>query len=233
MMKISTISESEMHEAGVASLSNRPTSPYVYGGEGLTPSELKERFDRLPRLVASRLNLLLRAVGESPELPECTGGSLLEMLPSGMFPTERPEHTLANLLAELLDGTASGYLTVGARSLADALDAKEEASRIALGGVGTHLTPESDTEYRLGEVTSLTVSLPDEPTERYTAVLVFDTLPKNGDSEITLPASLTLSGDDVIEGELLPFGGRHYTVMIWYDGGYQGIVRSVPRGVGR
>ncbi len=224
-MRIEQITESEMREAGVVSLSNRPSSPYAYGGDGLSPTALKERFDRLPRLVAERLNLLLEGLAAMPELSDLSGGSIAEWILTGMFPEENAGHTLAELLRDLLDGTAAGYLTVGGRSLGDALDGKESRARVSKGGAEVQL--DADSEVRCGKVSELTVALPDLPEEGYGATLVFDTEREDGATAVYMPSGVRWSGDDVVDGAFVPLGGRHYTCIFWYDGAYQAVVRGV------
>ncbi len=71
-MSLREITEYEMRVAGVASLPTRPTSPREFGGRGYTAAQLKEAFDRLPRLVAERYNELVGYL---------TDGSFLSELP--------------------------------------------------------------------------------------------------------------------------------------------------------
>lgn len=224
-MKVQQITESEMREAGVVSLSNRPSSPYAYGGDGLSPTALKERFDRLPRLVAERLNLLLRALEAEPELTDFSGGSVAECLPTGMFPEQNATHTLAELFRDLLDGTAAGYFSVGGKTLNDAVDAKENRSLVRVGSGEVLL--DADSEVRCGKVSELTVRLPATPEDGYGAVLIFDTEPGDGIPSVNMPSGVHWSGDDVLNNVFIPLGGRHYTCIFWYDGAYQASVRGV------
>ena len=50
------MTESEATRAGVSSLANRPNDASRYGDGGLTPEQLKAKFDNLPRLVKDRFN---------------------------------------------------------------------------------------------------------------------------------------------------------------------------------
>lgn len=228
-MTIKKLDESEILAAGVSSLSNRPTAPYAFGGEGLTPTALKARFDLLPRLIAERLNALIGLLLTAPDLDDPAGDSLAETIRSGIPVGDGQEHTLADFLREVLDGTASGYLRVGDESLAEAMAGKEPKSRVrVMAGEGV-IELESDLELRLGELGRLRVTLPSTPREDFAVTLVFDSKAKEGDSYLACPGEIKWSGDDVINGQLVILGGRHYTCMIWYDGGYQGIARSVPR----
>ena len=58
------ITTEEIEENAVASLPTRPTESVSFGGRGYTSAEMKAAFDRLPRLVAERLNSLLLDIDE-------------------------------------------------------------------------------------------------------------------------------------------------------------------------
>ena len=69
------ITTEEIEENAVASLPTRPTESVSFGGRGYTSAEMKAAFDRLPRLVAERLNSLLLDIDE---------GEILEAIPTGI-----------------------------------------------------------------------------------------------------------------------------------------------------
>ncbi len=69
-MSLIPITEQEMKTAGVSSLPARPTAPREFGGKGLTAQEMKEAFDRLPRLVAARYNTLLAHIKDGKYLKD-------------------------------------------------------------------------------------------------------------------------------------------------------------------
>ena len=227
-MTISKLSESEMLEAGVTSLSSRPSAPYAWGGDGLTPRALKERFDRLPRLIAERLNSLLAMILEVPNLADPSKDSIAEVIRSGLLENDG-EHTLADFFRDLLSGEAAEYLRVGEETLSEALAGKESISRVFTAEGSGSLALPNASDLRLGELGTLTVILPHEPKQDYGASLVFDTKSENGASTIDFTESVKWSGDDVLSEHFMPFASRHYTCYIWYDGAYQGIVRSVAR----
>ncbi len=82
-MSLREITEYEMKSQGVVSLPTRPTSPREFGGRGYTPTELKEAFDRLPRLVAERYNELIDYITDGSylgEIPYGDGTTLLAHL---------------------------------------------------------------------------------------------------------------------------------------------------------
>ena len=103
-MKATKILENEISACAVASLPTRPTSSLAFGGGGYTPTQLKNAFDRLPRLVSDRLNMLL---------DDILDGEIAESIPTGI--TE--SHTLAKLFSDIADGSLASYLSVGERSL--------------------------------------------------------------------------------------------------------------------
>lgn len=223
------MTEGEIWEAGISSLSNRPTSSYAYGGEGLTPAAMKARFDRLPRMIADRVNALIAMLLATPSLSDPSGESIAEMIKSGLQPEKNEGHTLADFFRELVDGSIGAYLKVGDEPLHDVLASKEQGTRIEHGEGSGELLLKSGREVRIGELDDLCITLPSEPSPDYAAMLVFDTKGENGASRLTLPSEIVWSGDDVVDGAFGPLGGRHYTLMLWYDGRYQGIVRSVKR----
>lgn len=69
-MPINLISEREMALSGVSSLPLTPTASPALGGRNYTPAEMKAAFDRLPRLVAERLNELLSMLRDGGILGE-------------------------------------------------------------------------------------------------------------------------------------------------------------------
>ena len=63
-MSLQEITERELSLYGVVSLPTRPGASREFGGRSYTPTELKEAFDRLPKLLAERYNELVRQVSE-------------------------------------------------------------------------------------------------------------------------------------------------------------------------
>ena len=63
-MILQEITERELSVNGVVSLPTRPGASREFGGRSYTPTQLKEAFDRLPRLIAERYNQLLHAIEE-------------------------------------------------------------------------------------------------------------------------------------------------------------------------
>lgn len=93
-MTTKKITESEMAPLRIASLPTRPTAPTAFGGKGMTSTEMKEAFDKLPSLAIERLNELI---------DDITSGRIAEAIPvvgSPKFST----------MLELMDGIESGAL---------------------------------------------------------------------------------------------------------------------------
>ena len=212
-----------MNAQGVVSLPTRPNGDYAAGGEALSASELKERFDRLPRYIAARLNAVIAALNADPADGD---GAIAGMILTGLFPDLEPGHTLADLFTDILNGDLAGYLSVGARSLTDELARKEETFH-PTDFSGDSLTPTDLSEYRCGTLSSLSLTLPENPSPAFCCALVFDTPEGNGTASLDYPEGIRWTGDDIAEGEFLLFGERHYTVILWYDGAWEATVRGV------
>lgn len=89
------------------------------------------------------------------------------------------------------------------------------------------ITPDNNTEYRCGEVTSVTIKLPEEIPDDYAAYIVFTS--GTTAAETVYPDSIKWSGDDVIDGVFIPVASRRYNIGIWYDGVN---VNAAARGAG-
>lgn len=221
-MAIAQLTESEMNAQGVVSLPTRPNGDFASGGEALSPTALKERFDRLPRYIAARLNALIAALNAEPADGE---DAVADMIRTGLFPSEGG-HTLSDFFADVLNGDLAGYLSVGARSLTEELARKEETFH-PTAFTGDELTPTDLSEYRCGTISSLSITLPENPSSAFCCALVFDTPEGNGSASLDYPEGIRWTGDDVVDGEFLLFGERHYTVFLWYDGAWEATVRGV------
>ena len=105
-MAIQNIKESEMREAGVSSLPTRPSSPSLYSGRVLSATELRQAFDKLPRLVADRFNALLEATGLFEE-----AGKYDRL--SELIATELADgHSLADFFSDVQNGNLAAYMSV-------------------------------------------------------------------------------------------------------------------------
>jgi len=123
-MNATKILSSEISKAQVSSLPTRPTSPTAIGGAGYTSTEMKEAFDKLPKLIAERFNKLL------DDIALVGYDSLAGAIPTGL----RDGHTLTDLFFDLSDGEFAAYLIVGNESLTSRLLAIEERITKLEGG---------------------------------------------------------------------------------------------------
>lgn len=96
-MSISIITEQELAHCGVSSLPLTPTASPALGGRDYTPGEVKAAFDRLPRLIAARLNALLSAVSD---------GTLLTDIPVAFGDATLSLTQLLELLGEHLENSS-------------------------------------------------------------------------------------------------------------------------------
>lgn len=119
-MSMQTITERELVENGVSSLPLTPTASPALGGRDYTPSEVKAAFDRLPRLIAARLNALLDAV---------TDGTLLADIPVAFGDSTLPLSELLALLGDHLINPPAP----------DSAPASESGNTVTSGGVYTAL----------------------------------------------------------------------------------------------
>ena len=101
-MSIQKIKESELRELGVSALPSRPSFPSLYEGRARSAKELREAFDRLPRLIAERFNALLDACG----LLDGERESLAEAIATELF----EGHSLADLFRDIESGALLSYL---------------------------------------------------------------------------------------------------------------------------
>ena len=115
-MSIQHISQNELLTLGVSALPNRPSAPSLYSGRTLSATELKEAFDRLPKLIAERFNTLLASTGlfdsENPK------DSFAELIATNLA----PYHSLSDFFADVESGNLALYFSIdGKESLSDVL----------------------------------------------------------------------------------------------------------------
>ena len=117
-MKTKRITEEEIAPVKVANL---PTNPTSARGGSLTPGELKAAFDRLPLLIAERLNSLIDEL-TSEDLPATI------MLGESDLWSFYTRTVSGEVLSDMtLDGSS---VAATLRSISDRLEALEEAIRI-------------------------------------------------------------------------------------------------------
>lgn len=138
-MSMQTITERELVENGVSSLPLTPTASPALGGRDYTPSEVKAAFDRLPRLIAARLNALLSAVADGTvlaDIPVAFGdgtlslSELLALLGDHLVNPPAPDSAPASESGNTV--TSGGVYTALAALREDVLSAAKTATDSAL-----------------------------------------------------------------------------------------------------
>ena len=133
---IRKITESELAENSVASLPTRPSLPSLYSGRSLGAKELREAFDKLPRLLATRFNALIEGLGLYKE------GEALDSLADALATGLSEGHSLADLFADIKNGAFCEYMQAdGERTLAQVLSslqaALDEGLKYTVAEIGT------------------------------------------------------------------------------------------------
>ena len=103
-MNTKKITDAEMAPLRVASLPTRPTASSSFGGGGYTSNRLKAEFDKLPELIAARLNSLIEDIND---------GSLTEARPTGV---DSPS-TLGEFFAAMESGELCELICLDGKSL--------------------------------------------------------------------------------------------------------------------
>ena len=107
------INEADIADLKIASLPSRPTAPRSLGGYGYTATQMKAAFDKLPLFIVNKFNLLLESIERVGE------GSVASAIPTGIG----DEHTLSDMLDDIVSGVFATYLTVSGESLAESITA--------------------------------------------------------------------------------------------------------------
>ena len=115
-MNTKKITKEDINGITVSDLPSRPTSDYVYGGEGYSSSQLKEAFDRLPLYIIESFNSLLDDISREGE--ESFAGAIPTGLEEG--------HTLYDLFEEIRNGSFASRILVGGEPLPLVLSRIEE-----------------------------------------------------------------------------------------------------------
>ena len=91
----------------------------------------------------------------------------------------------------------------------------------------TMLTIKNREFMRLPTQGTLILVTPDNPPEDFRCTLRFS----SGETATTFSVSGTIkfSGDDVYSTRLIPKANKHYTLFMWYDEGFHGIVRAITK----
>ncbi len=126
-MSIEKISEAEFKRASVSSLPTRPNSGSLYGGASLSPTELKNAFDKAPALIMAKLNELIDSITSVADSDGHISGQLLTGLADG--------HTLKNLFEDIVSGELSKYLYVENDTLYGKIHAVEDRQGSAISSI--------------------------------------------------------------------------------------------------
>lgn len=102
---IEQINQSQIDAASVAKLPTRPNNPKLYGGGGMSSSDLKEKFDELPLLAINCLNTLIELINSGKI------GSEIPVL-TVVDGEEKQTFTIADLAKKITDGGLSEILKI-------------------------------------------------------------------------------------------------------------------------
>ena len=97
------ITNEQIKDLKVSSLPTRPTSNYLYGGEGYSAEEMKAAFDRLPLYIIDAFNKLIEDIGRQGE------DSIAATIPTGLA----EGHTLYHLFKDIENGSFASYIKIG------------------------------------------------------------------------------------------------------------------------
>ena len=120
-MKAQKITATEQSERTVASLPTHPTAE-SYQGAAMTPTELKQSFDRLPLLITERFNNLIDDISASPS------ESISAVIKTGIS-----NKTLYTMFVDITSGNFASYMKVNGKSLYEEIYNIKKAIR-ELGG---------------------------------------------------------------------------------------------------
>lgn len=120
-MKAKKITAAEQSENSVASLPTHPSAE-GYQGVAMTPTEVKQSFDRLPLLITERFNNLIDDISATPS------ESISAAIQTGIS-----NKTLANMFADIITGNFASYMKINGKSLYEEIYTIKKAIR-SLGG---------------------------------------------------------------------------------------------------
>ncbi len=137
-MAINKITDAARDAASVGALADRPNSTATDGYSGLTPTQLKAKFDALPFLNTAKINQII-------DLINGTDLSSLAYLLSTPVEYEGVAMTLYEFLDAIQDGTFGNIAKISELTLAEAISA---ANKLPSGGTaGQVLKKRSGTDY--------------------------------------------------------------------------------------
>lgn len=105
-------------------------------------------------------------------------------------------------------------------------DIANKADKSTIVTSGTAFEAVDNTEYRFGEVASVTMTFPVTIPDRFDIFIAFTS--GTTATNITYPQNIKWSGDDITDGQFVPAASKRYSIVLWNDGtAVNGIVRGV------
>lgn len=216
-MTTTKITDSETASLKISSLPTRPTAPSNFGGKGYTAAQMKAAFDALPMLLVSRFNALL------DDLAAAGDDSVAGVIRTGLA----ADHTLADLFTDIGNGNLAARLSVDGKPLTQKTAEYDAAlTGIVVTSSAASVLLEHGKEYRSTASAALGITFPAVPDTGYYAMLSFTT--GSAAMSFTYPKNkIAFSGDSISAGYFIPEKKTHYTLLFWYDGSMQCVVRGV------
>ena len=106
-MKAKKILNSDIEHILISSLPSHPTAPRAFGGRGLSATEMKEAFDKLPLHIVEEYNKLIS------DIKNLGDDSLAAAIPTGI----KDGHSLHNLFEDVRNGELATYFGILGKSL--------------------------------------------------------------------------------------------------------------------
>jgi hypothetical protein len=126
----------------------------------------------------------------------------------------------------VIERTAAGSVRIKIGNGTDRYSALPSLLGDAVKASGSQIQLAGGKSFRLGTVPALHLSLPKIHDEDFFCEVSFDS--GVDATEFSTSEHIRFSGDGVADEELMPIAKTHYTLFIWYDGSFQGIVRGIP-----
>lgn len=107
-MALEKITADQIYQNSMERVANRPTAASRFGTGGLTPAELKARYDKLPKLAIEKINELITLIISDAD-EECIIKFIMTPIPGDDDSTTK---TLYQVLADILTGDFAEYLII-------------------------------------------------------------------------------------------------------------------------
>lgn len=125
-----------------------------------------------------------------------------------------------------IEKTENGNIRLKIGNGSDTFDALPSLLGDTVESAETAITLSHAKSYRLKTIAELVVSLPDNVDDDFYSEISFDS--GKDATEFYTTTHIRFTGDGVADEDFMPDSNTHYTVFIWYDGDFQGIVRGLP-----